>query len=92
MQISRVGSLKTKAERVGFEPTVPYGTRALQARAISRTTRPLHSSSGKNYNMVVVLRTCILDKIKVSVYNKWKQEKSQNGCNSKIPKNGDRRL
>ena len=30
-----------QAERVGFEPTVPCGTRALQARALGRTTLPL---------------------------------------------------
>ena len=30
------------AERVGFEPTVPCGTRALQARALGRTMLPLH--------------------------------------------------
>jgi hypothetical protein len=30
------------AERVGFEPTVPYGTRALQARALGRTMLSLH--------------------------------------------------
>ena len=29
------------AERVGFEPTVPFGTRALQARALGRTMLPL---------------------------------------------------
>ena len=29
------------AERVGFEPTVPRGTRALQARAFGRTMLPL---------------------------------------------------
>lgn len=31
------------AEREGFEPSVPCGTRALQARAISQTTRPLQN-------------------------------------------------
>jgi hypothetical protein len=36
-----LGALK-KAERVGFEPTVPCGTRALQARALGRTMQPLH--------------------------------------------------
>ena len=30
------------AERVGFEPTVPRGTHALQARALGRTMLPLH--------------------------------------------------
>ena len=34
---------RNKAERVGFEPTVPYGTRALQARALSQTMRPLRA-------------------------------------------------
>ena len=29
------------AERVGFEPTEPCGSRALQARALDRTMRPL---------------------------------------------------
>ena len=29
---------------MGFEPTVPCGTRAFQARAISQTTRPLQLS------------------------------------------------
>ena len=37
--------LKTRgfdpAERVGFEPTLPYGKRALQARALGQTMRPL---------------------------------------------------
>ena len=32
------------AERVGFEPTVPFGTRALQARALGQTTLPLPSA------------------------------------------------
>ncbi len=45
----------SKAERVGFEPTVPYGTRALQARALGRTMQPLHDlapiSWRQNYNM-----------------------------------------
>ena len=31
-----------KAEGVGFEPTIPCGIRALQARALGRTMRPLH--------------------------------------------------
>ncbi len=30
------------AERVGFEPTEPLGSRALQARALGQTTQPLH--------------------------------------------------
>ena len=29
------------AERVGFEPTIPFGIRALQARALDQTMRPL---------------------------------------------------
>jgi hypothetical protein len=29
------------AERVGFEPTEPCGSRALQARALGQTTQPL---------------------------------------------------
>src|SRR3972149_2884560 len=29
------------AERVGFEPTEPFGSRALQARALDQTTLPL---------------------------------------------------
>ena len=45
------------AERVGFEPTVPYGTRALQARAFGQTTLPLHTpdqaylSGGRYYTI-----------------------------------------
>ena len=31
-----------QAERVGFEPTEPCGSRALQARALGQTTQPLH--------------------------------------------------
>ena len=31
------------AERAGFEPAVPCGTRALQARALGRTTQPLQT-------------------------------------------------
>jgi hypothetical protein len=31
------------AERVGFEPTEPFGSRALQARALDQTTQPLHA-------------------------------------------------
>jgi hypothetical protein len=31
------------AERVGFEPTIPKGIRALQARALGQTMRPLHN-------------------------------------------------
>jgi hypothetical protein len=29
------------AERAGFEPALPYGKRALQARALGQTTLPL---------------------------------------------------
>ena len=32
-----------EAERVGFEPTIPFGIRALQARALGRTMQPLHN-------------------------------------------------
>ena len=32
-----------QAERVGFEPTIPFGIRALQARALGRTMQPLQS-------------------------------------------------
>jgi hypothetical protein len=35
-------SLTTLAEREGFEPSIPGGIRALQARALDRTMRPLH--------------------------------------------------
>ena len=34
---TRARSLAELAERVGFEPTVPFGTRALQARAFDRS-------------------------------------------------------
>jgi hypothetical protein len=30
------------AERMGFEPMEPFGSRALQARALGRTMLPLH--------------------------------------------------
>jgi hypothetical protein len=40
--ILRISPLKQTAERVGFEPTLPYGKRALQARALGQTMRPLH--------------------------------------------------
>src|SRR5262245_52681401 len=37
------------AERVGFEPTVPFwGTRALQARAFSRSAISPHSGASRN--------------------------------------------
>ena len=39
--------VKNQAERVGFEPTVPCGTRALQARALGQTTLPLHIKNCK---------------------------------------------
>jgi hypothetical protein len=32
------------AERAGFEPAEPFGSRALQARALDQTTLPLHVS------------------------------------------------
>ena len=32
------------AEREGFEPSLPFGKRALQARALDRTMRPLHKA------------------------------------------------
>ncbi len=38
---SRWNALLALAERAGFEPAVPFGTRALQARALGRTTLPL---------------------------------------------------
>ena len=37
------------AERVGFEPTEPKGSRALQARAVGRTMQPLHAYYGRDY-------------------------------------------
>ena len=40
-----------EAERVGFEPTVPFGTRALQARALDQTTQPLQVYYGADYTM-----------------------------------------
>ncbi len=36
------------AERVGFEPTEPYGSRALQARALNQTSLPLRVD-GRDY-------------------------------------------
>ncbi len=33
------------AERQGFEPWVPFGTRVLQTRALDQTMRPLQNSS-----------------------------------------------
>ena len=33
--------LVSMAERVGFEPTNPFGLRALQARALGQAMRPL---------------------------------------------------
>jgi hypothetical protein len=36
------------AERVGFEPTEPFGSRALQARALDQTTLPLRVSAGSH--------------------------------------------
>ena len=35
------------AERVGFEPTEPFGSRALQARALGQTTQPLRTERGR---------------------------------------------
>jgi hypothetical protein len=32
---------------VGFEPTEPYGSRALQARAFGQTTQPLRAYCGQ---------------------------------------------
>jgi hypothetical protein len=34
-----------QAERVGFEPTEPCGSRALQARAFGQTTLPLRNAN-----------------------------------------------
>ena len=31
-----------QAERKGFEPLIPFGIRAFQARALGQTTLPLH--------------------------------------------------
>ncbi len=33
------------AERKGFEPLIPFGIRAFQARALGQTTLPLHASA-----------------------------------------------
>lgn len=35
-------SLFSVAERKGFEPLIPFGIRAFQARALGQTTLPLH--------------------------------------------------
>ena len=47
------------AEREGFEPSLPFGKRALQARALDRTMRPLQfmwkihpRSNGRDYTIV----------------------------------------
>ncbi len=37
------------AERVGFEPTEPEGSRALQARAFGRTMQPLQAYYDLDY-------------------------------------------
>ncbi len=47
------------AERMGFEPMEPFGSRALQARALDRTMLPLHecgdySITGRFYKLYVV--------------------------------------
>ena len=46
------------AEREGFEPSLPCGKRALQARALDRTMRPLpitgYVSSGRDYTIILV--------------------------------------
>jgi hypothetical protein len=39
------------AERAGFEPAEPYGSRALQARALGRTTLPLRAYYGADYTI-----------------------------------------
>jgi hypothetical protein len=46
-----------KAERVGFEPTEPFGSRALQARALGQTTQPLHDQMVKLH--VLVCKTSV---------------------------------
>jgi hypothetical protein len=40
-------SISMVAERVGFEPTEPFGSRALQARALGQTTQPLRTERGR---------------------------------------------
>jgi hypothetical protein len=39
--LTMVYSNKNSAERVGFEPTEPFGSHALQACALGQTTQPL---------------------------------------------------
>ena len=40
---------EVEAERARFELAVPFGTRALQARALGRTTLPLRAYYAANY-------------------------------------------
>ncbi len=39
------------AERVGFEPTEPEGSRALQARAVNQTMQPLRDWYREDYSI-----------------------------------------
>jgi hypothetical protein len=39
------------AERAGFEPAEPEGSRALQARAFGRTMQPLRAYYDQNYTI-----------------------------------------
>ena len=40
------------AERAGFEPAEPFGSRALQARALGQTTQPLRAYYGADYTIL----------------------------------------
>src|SRR3972149_1431743 len=43
------------AEREGFEPSIPCGIRAFQARALGQTMRPLLLCGGKNYSRPITM-------------------------------------
>jgi hypothetical protein len=50
-----------QAERVGFEPTEPCGSRALQARALGRTTQPLHKAVMIDADLMTALAEAIIN-------------------------------
>ena len=52
-KIKKTSGKAFQAERVGFEPTVPCGTRALQARALGQTTLPLQKYADSTIELVL---------------------------------------
>ena len=59
------------AERKGFEPLIPCGIRALQARALGQTTQPLRAILQDASKILPLTRMIGKDKEILKIYSKF---------------------